>query len=123
MTNDPVHLTRADLARLRSLIESGQERRFYDWGKWQIERDFVLRFDRHECQICRARGRYRRAVIVHHVKHLTDRPDLALSMWDTDDPKKRQLLSVCKPCHEAEHPEWQRPMQAAPRFTTDERWD
>ena len=58
--------------------------------------------DNHECQICKRKGRYRRADIVHHVKHLKDRPDLALSIWDGEE---RQLVSVCRQCHEDLHPE------------------
>lgn len=75
--------------------------------------------DHYECQHCKAAGRYRRAEIVHHVKHLRDRPDLALSIWDGDE---RQLVSVCKPCHEAEHPESLRKWETVQPVTT-ERWD
>lgn len=78
--------------------------------------------DRWECQKCKRRGKYSRAVLVHHRKHLTDRPDLALSIFDPDTGE-RQLESLCKACHEEEHPESLRaPTPAKPQVTA-ERWD
>ena len=112
------------LAQLTRLIAEGREHEFYLWPEWRGEpnglRAQVLRMDRHECQACKRKGRYRKAVIVHHVKHLKARPDLALSIFDGED---RQLESVCKSCHEAYHPESQRrnPDPAPP--LTEERWD
>ena len=110
------------LAQLRTLLEKGGEARFYWWPEWQQLRADVLELDRHECQLCKARGRYSRAMIVHHVKHLRDRPDLALSIWDPDT-HERQLVSVCKACHEAEHPEALRKFEPRKAPLTAERWD
>ena len=60
-------------------------------------------------------------IAFHHVKHLRQRPDLALSIWDPDTGA-RQLVTVCKACHEREHPEsLRRSVPAAP--LTAERWD
>jgi len=41
-------------------------------------------------------------VIVHHVKHLKEFPELALSNYytDRDGSRHRQLISVCRACHE-----------------------
>lgn len=85
-------------------------------------RAHVLKQHNNECQICKSKGRYRKAVIVHHVKHLKDRPDLALSVYDPDT-NERQLLSVCKRCHEDLHPEAQRQYAAVSEPITEERWD
>ena len=106
--------------QLIDMIKAGEEGTFYHWSEWESLRAQVLRMDHYECQICKAKGRYKKAAIVHHVKHLRDRPDLALSIWDGEE---RQLVSVCKKCHEEEHPESLR--QYAPRLipVTDERWD
>ena len=108
------------LHQLAALIQAGREAQFYSWPEWQTVRGDVLRLDKRECVLCREqRRRYR---IVHHVKHLRDRPDLALSITDPETGE-RQLISVCKNCHEALHPESQR--QFAPRRPplTAERWD
>lgn len=113
------------LEQLRALISTGNEDLFYHWGEWNGKhgmRQEVLKLDRRECQLCKARGRYRRGTIVHHVKHLRDRPDLALSLYDPDTGE-RQLITVCKACHEDEHPESLRQTAAPKPPLTPERWD
>ena len=107
-------------AKLNSLLAEGQEGKFYDWKAWDHVREKVLEMDHYECQMCKARGRYAPAYIVHHVKHLRDRPDLALSIWDGD---QRQLVAVCKACHEKEHPEALRQFAPGEIPVTAERWD
>lgn len=98
---------------------------FYDSPEWRRKRRQILAADRHECQECKRRGRYSRAVIVHHVRHLEDHPELALSDVYTDahGVERRQLISVCRDCHETVcHPE--RLRHTAPgEPVTAERWD
>lgn len=113
-------MTDARTTKLIFLISSGREHEFYLWGAWKAIRQQVLSLDHYECQTCKAKGKYARATIVHHVKHLKDRPDLALSIWDGDE---RQLVSLCKACHEAEHPESQRQYKNIRAPVTVERWD
>ena len=110
------------MAQLRALIAQGRKEAFYSWPEWKSLRPEVLRLDNSECQRCKARGKYRPARIVHHVKHLEDRPDLALSVWDPDTGE-RQLVSVCKLCHEELHPESQRQFRRIRAPLTAERWD
>ena len=83
----------------------------------------VLALDHYECQYCKAKGRYRRAKVVHHVNHLRDRPDLALSIWfrDAKGIRRRQLISTCWDCHEEQHPERLRKKASKPPLTP-ERW-
>lgn len=113
-----------NLARLNQLIEGGKPDNFYHWSAWEHLRDEVLKFDHYECQRCKAKGKYRKATVVHHVKHLKDRPDLALSLYDPDT-HERQLVSLCKACHEEVHPEriqkWK--YKAVKKQLTEERWD
>lgn len=99
--------------------------KFYVWAKWRKVRAKVLRSDRYECQRCKnVYHRYRRADTVHHVNHLKDRPDLALSMY-YDDPvkqlRRRNLISLCHECHEELHGYRKRAAEAEP--VTEERWD
>lgn len=75
-------------AHLISLIEQGREVVWYNGATWQNMREQVLKLDNYECQLCKAKGRHSKAIIVHHVKHLKDRPDLAVRIWDG---KERQL--------------------------------
>ncbi len=108
--------------KLRKMIDNGNADGFYSWKPWKRLRKDVLRLDHYECQLCKANGRYSRAEIVHHVKHLKDRPDLALSIWDGEE---RQLVSVCRRCHEELHPEsMEGRFPAAKREAVlEERWD
>ncbi len=76
---------------------------FYKSAAWKRRRAEILKLDRNECQMCKAEGRYSRAVTVHHVHHLKDRPDLALSFRDEEG--QRNLVSLCKQCHNKVHPE------------------
>ena len=110
---------------LTGLIEAGDVHPFYVCREWLQVSQQVRRMDRDECQICKSRGRYRRAELVHHVNHLRRAPALALDIWYTDGEGQRQrnLLSVCRACHETVcHP---RRMQSAPAKlpVTPERWD
>lgn len=114
-------ISEARLQELQAMLDSGAEHGFYLWAEWKKQRSEVLRLDNWECQICKHKHhRHRRAVIVHHVKHLRDRPDLALSIWDGEE---RQLVSVCKQCHEDEHPESLRVPAPQAKPLTEERWD
>lgn len=113
------------LEQLRKLTATGREDLFYSWSEWAGPdgvRQAVLKLDNCECQICKARGKYSRGSIVHHVKHLRERPDLALSIFDPDTGE-RQLVTVCKACHEEEHPESLRRCATSKAPLTAERWD
>lgn len=96
---------------------------FYTSYAWKQKRREVLALDKFECQYCKARGRYRPATMVHHVKHLRDRPDLALSIWDIqpDGTRERQLISLCYSCHEKLHPKILRQYRKKVPITS-EKW-
>ena len=84
---------------------------FYHTHKWRKKREEILKRDRHSCQVCRSRGKYTRANTVHHIRHLKDEPELAL----TDE----NLVSLCASCHEDMHPEFR---YKAKGFQNEERW-
>lgn len=110
------------LAQLKALIEAGNEHAFYFWPEWRDNvRPAVLDLDHKECQPCRRRGRYRRATIVHHIRHLKDAPELALSIYAPDG--SRNLEAVCKRCHEELHPESLPKYKPRAQPITFERWD
>lgn len=109
------------LSKLEELIDAGKADKFYDWRAWRRLRLEVLKLDNYECQICKSRGRYKKGQIVHHVKHVINRPDLALSIWDGEE---RQLMTVCEQCHRDEHPEAKpKYIRSKTRFENEERWD
>ena len=103
------------LLKLKSWIASGDPRPFYRTHAWKKKRREVLDIDKHECQFCKAKGFYEPANTVHHVKCLTERPDLALSVYDGDE---RQLISLCRKCHEEEHEHRHEKKEPL----TEERW-
>ncbi len=81
---------------------------FYASPQWRRKRKKVLSDDKHECQIHKAKGQYVKACIVHHEKHLDEFPELALEDYyiNENGERKRQLISVCRECHESVcHPE------------------
>ena len=84
---------------------------FYHTTKWKHKRKDILKRDHNACQMCRQKGKYRRATTVHHIKHLRDSPELAL----TDS----NLISLCDECHEAMHPEKHKKKYG---YRNDERW-
>ena len=83
---------------------------FYHTARWQAKRKDILRRDRKQCRMCRDKGRYTPATTVHHLKHLREYPELAL----TDD----NLISLCSECHELVHPE----KHQSKGFMNEERW-
>lgn len=88
---------------------------FYKTRRWRRKRRAILDRDNHECQECKKRGEFSRGIVVHHVRHLDARPDLALA----DD----NLLTVCERCHNQLHPEKFGQEEAAKRRQlTPERW-
>lgn len=95
-----------DIEFVRKCIDEDIHK-FYIWRKWVNLRKEVLRMDKHECQECKRRGKYTRADTVHHVNHVKNYPELALSIWfiDSKGNKKRNLESVCRECHTHLHPE------------------
>ena len=70
---------------------------FYRSPKWLHKRDLILRRDGYRCQECKRYGRITQATTVHHILHLEDRPDLALT--------SSNLVSLCQACHAKAHPE------------------
>ena len=108
---------------LEACAESGDYSAFYGTYDWKTTAAKVRKMDRNECQECKRHGRYSRGYIVHHIKHLQTRPDLALDVYDPDSGE-RQLETICKACHEKMHPEalGREPKQPE-KTVTVEWWD
>lgn len=115
-------ITSEQLQKLIKLISDGKEHSFYLWTSWKKKCEDVKKIDHYECQYCKINGKYSKGVIVHHVKHLKDRPDLALSIYDPDT-NERQLILLCKKCHELQHPNSLKKINYKLKLLNDERWD
>lgn len=68
-------------------------------------RDNVLKDFKYECQKCKEKGKITRATMVHHVRQVKMYPELAHQEFyiDEEGKKKRNLIPLCKQCHEEEH--------------------
>lgn len=103
------------IEKLITAIKRGNVRKFYKSKPWRKKRREILRRDNRECQKCKANGGYHEAETVHHVKHLKDRPELALV--------DSNLISLCFTCHNQEHPEKLKRFKVNKReHITPERW-
>lgn len=115
-------VTEEQITFVKRCIANNDMHAFYTCMDWEHLRDEVLRDDKNECQICKTKGKYTRAELVHHVNHVRRHPELALcKKYIADDGnEKRNLISVCKLCHETVcHPERMRKRKWA---LTVERW-
>lgn len=112
---------------IRQLIKQNNIMKFYKTREWQELKEEVLYELHYECQGCVKNGEYTRADVVHHVNHVRERPDLALSKYYTDaetGETKRNLLPLCNRCHALEHDnlgEMARENQAK-KFNNEEKW-
>ncbi len=82
---------------LLDAVHQGNVHKFYISKIWRKVRLLALRRDNFECQVCKAKGLVTPATCVHHKVHLRDNPLLALALSN--------LISLCDPCHNLEHPE------------------
>lgn len=75
---------------INQLIEDDQLWKFYKSREWSGRSGYaglkeeVLREQHYECQPCKERGVITRADTVHHVMHVREHPELALSRWYVD---------------------------------------
>lgn len=114
---------------IRELIDKDELWRFYKSKEWIRLKNKILKENHYECAECRKHGvitRYddgRLLSTVHHVCHVRDHPELALSEWYKDystGKLERNLIPVCKACHNKLHPEKIKKNRSA--FMNEERW-
>lgn len=111
-------------AWIEELIKADRLYRFYKTDEWKGLRADILEEHHHECSMCRARGKYRRATVVHHVMEVKARPELALSRTyvDSQGMVRTQLEPLCFLCHNEVHKRFGG-FAAAKEPLTEERWD
>ena len=109
------------ISEIKQLIKSGNVHIFYaDWT-WRTLAARIIKDNHSECQLCKSKGKYTRATMVHHVKHLKEFPELAYSRTYTDDTGTHiQLLPLCHDCHEKIHERGR--YSGKERFTNEEKW-
>lgn len=105
------------------LIKTKQVYKFYKTSEWQGLKAEVLKEQHNECQVCKRKGRYKKADTVHHCKFVRKFPQLALSKTYVDDKgiERQNLIAICKACHNKMHPEKLK-KNSKPKFINKERW-
>lgn len=109
---------------IRKLIEENKIEEFYQTDDWKELRAEVLEELHNECQECLKHGELTtEELCVHHVNEVKDRPDLALSKFyiDSDGNQQRQLIPLCKICHNKVHKKLEK-WQKKDKFTNEELW-
>ncbi|MBP3038074.1 HNH endonuclease [Bacillaceae bacterium Marseille-Q3522] len=82
--------------RLYDKYKRDQEARaFYKSTEWKKCRQLALDRDNHLCQQCLRNGELTPADMVHHIKELSDHPELGLVLDN--------LESLCNSCHNEKH--------------------
>lgn len=109
------------ITEIQNLIRENKIHDFYNDWDWRKLSHEVIKENRNECYICKQSGKYRRAVLVHHVRHLKQYPELAYSRTYKENNKEHiQLMPLCHECHERLH---KRGIYAEPKgFTNQEKW-
>ena len=119
-----------DEKQIRKLIETDELWRFYKSKPWIRLKTKILRENHYECAECRKRGVITRRddgrllSTVHHVCHVRQHPELAMSRYYKDyetGEMKENLIPVCKACHNRLHPEKHR-QKNKNGFVNEERW-
>lgn len=107
---------------IQSLIKENRIVAFYNSRRWIRLRDSELGMDHGTCVLCESRGKFSSSVTVHHVNEVRLRPELALSRFYVDREKKlkRNLISLCKNCHNEVHKRGPYRVKRIP--LTPERW-
>lgn len=106
---------------IKQLVYRNRTDIFYNSWEWRTLSAEVKKEHHYECLMCKEQGRYTRAVIVHHVKHLREYPELAYDKYYIDQygHKQLQLIPVCLDCHNAIHGHAN---SVDTRFINKEKW-
>ena len=108
-------------------IKTNKKYKIYKSREFRTLRLQVLKTFHYECQRCKESNKITSAVLVHHAQEVTKHPELAFEEFyiDKNGIKQRNLIPLCKECHEAIHHRYGfRPNQtkSEQNFINEERW-
>lgn len=121
---------------IRELIDKDELWKFYKSKDWIRLKTTILQMNHYECYECRRRGKITRfdtdaegnkklISTVHHVHHVRNFPELAMTLYVMDPETGRHelnLVPVCKACHNILHPEKNKKKKQEEGFVNEERW-
>lgn len=91
------------------ILQFSDIREFYKTYTWKKFRNEQMRKKKYRCEECWKKGYYRKATVLHHIKHLREYPELALT--------ESNMEALCEECHKEAHPE------EFKKTKFKERWD
>ena len=108
---------------IRRWYAEGKGYTFYHSHEWQALKRQILYEQHGECEWCRERGIITPAETVHHVMHVREHPELALSRTyrDRDGVEHKNLIALCHDCHDKAHGRM-RYQDRKKKFLTEEKW-
>lgn len=108
---------------IRQLYKLNKIYLFYKTADWIELKNEVLEDYHNECQMCIKKGKVTRADCVHHINHVRNRPDMALTRYyEENGEQKENLIPLCDACHNKEHPEKFGSGKSKDKFVNEERW-
>lgn len=113
-------MTEYSTDQIQVMIRDGDLHRFYASRRWRSLALAVIREHHGECYLCKAKGKYARAKLVHHVRPLKLHPELAYSR--TDEHGSIQLMPLCFDCHEKIHEHGVYQQSRPQKYTNEELW-
>lgn len=110
--------------QIKHMINTDSLHAFYNSRSWRRLSHEIMRTQHNECQACKERGKYSRAVVVHHVNYIRKRPDLAYSRTyvDCEGNEHKQLIALCHDCHEKIHERGAYKKINKNKFVNEEKW-
>ena len=100
----PEALQGEKLRLIKALIDTPRAIKFLQSKPWRDKRECLFRKHNYECLLCKERGQYSRAIILHHVWYKDKHPELALAEFYYSGGKPyMQLMPLCHECHEEMH--------------------
>lgn len=98
-------MNRIFLLRLKKWISEGDTQPFYittEWRKARLKAMELWHFECYRCRYIKQPSELSEATMVHHVKPVKDYPELALSLFITENGRSViQLMPLCFNCHAA----------------------
>lgn len=87
---------------IKELIDKDELWRFYKSKEFIDVRKEVFDEQHNECYYHRKKGKIVKGTICHHIYHVRDYPQYALSKYVIDEDGRRtiNLICVCHKCHE-----------------------
>lgn len=110
---------------IQQLIKDKVLWKFYKSKLFRELKEEVLKEQHYECQECLRKSPriITKADTVHHVQFVRKYPELALSKYYIfKGVERRNLIAVCKSCHNKLHPEKRTATKENKRFVNEERW-